>query len=310
MFGEAVSWRPIVSTITPCFKMGRYLQTFLEQLPNQSIFEDLEVFLDLNEPNHEELGTALRFQTLYGPHLQVNVVSKVDPIGVSMNRCIDKSKGELLAIWNIDDLRTNFSLEDQVKTFNESLTTAFVYGPYKVVNKFGQTQGELVDNRKLNTHSFNKGMSAGPFFLFPRSHLAKVGLFDEQFKSGADFDLVQRLLTIGSPVSTRNLLGYYLDEGLGASTRPNSTQPIERTVIEIRYGHLESIDSLYLDSVADYNPSQILISGKWRSMGEVISNYRELRERNSIVFKRNLLRRRLVKRVLKKIVTFNLSLRR
>jgi hypothetical protein len=153
-------------------------------------------------------------------------------------------------------------------------------------------------------------MAAGPFFLFPRSHLKKVGLFDEQFKSGADYDLIQRLLTIGNPASTNNLLGYYLDEGLGASTRPNSLQPVERTVIEIRYGHSASIDPLFLDLVADYNPSKILVAGNWRSMSEVISNYHELRDSNSAAFKKKLLRRRLVKRALKKIIRANFSLRR
>ena len=305
-----MSWKPVVSTITPCFRMGKYLETFLEQLANQSFFEDLEVYLDLNEPTQNELNMALKFQSLYGQHLNVNVVNKVDPIGVSMNRCINKSKGELLAIWNVDDLRTNFSLEDQVRTLNDNSMSSFVYGPYSVVNKFGQTQGKLVDNQNLSSKSFNKGMAAGPFFLFPRSHLGKVGLFDEQFQSGADFDLIQRLLTIGNPISTKNLLGYYLDEGLGASTRPNSLQPIERTVIEIRYGHLEAIDPFYLDSVADYNPSKILVSGKWLAMCEVISNYRELRERNSETFKKNLLRRRVVKRVIKKLIPFNLNLGR
>lgn len=305
-----MSRKPVVSTITPCFRMGKYLQTFLEQLPNQSIFEDIEVFLDLNEPTQSELSTALKFQSLYGPHLHVNVVNKVDPIGVSMNRCIDKSKGELLAVWNVDDLRTNFSLEDQVTTFNKNLMTSFVYGPYSVVNHFGQTQGKLVDNQNLDKKSFNKGMAAGPFFLFPRSHLSKVGPFDEQFKSGADFDLVQRLLTIGSPVSTKNLLGYYLDEGLGASTRPNSLQPIERTVIEIRYGHLESIDSLFLDSIADYDLSKILVAGKWHPMNEVISDYRELRGSNSLAFKKKLLVWQKFKRTLKKLIHVNLSPKR
>ena len=188
--------------------------------------------------------------------------------------------------------------------------TSFVYGPYSVVNHFGQTQGKLVDNQNLDKKSFNKGMAAGPFFLFPRSHLSKVGPFDEQFKSGADFDLVQRLLTIGSPVSTKNLLGYYLDEGLGASTRPNSLQPIERTVIEIRYGHLESIDSLFLDSIADYDLSKILVAGKWHPMNEVISDYRELRGSNSLAFKKKLLVWQKFKRTLKKLIHVNLSPKR
>ena len=33
-----------------------------------------------------------------------------------------------------------------------------------------------------------------------------------------------------------NILGYYLNEGLGQSTKSDSKQPVERTVIELRYG--------------------------------------------------------------------------
>ena len=101
-----------------------------------------------------------------------------------------------------------------------------------------------------------------------------------------------------------------MDEGLGASTRTNSLQPIERTVIEIRYGHLDSVDLLYLDSVADYNPSKMLVDGKWRSMNEVIPNYREIRETNSMAFKKNLIFRQLIKRTFRKLIRLTLSLRR
>jgi hypothetical protein len=281
--------------------MGRYIKTFLEELPQQSIFEDLEVLMDLNEPSEEELRIALKFQALYGPHLKVNVVTKVDPIGVSMNRCIEKSRGELLAIWNVDDLRTKSSIEDQICTMNNVPSSSIVYGPYKIVSSFGQTHGELVDNKDLDPKLFYKGMAAGPFFLFPRKFLSKVGLFDEQFKSGADYDFIQRLLTVGIPTSTKNLLGYYLNEGLGASTRKNSLQPIERTVIEIRYGHIESIDLRYLDSVADYNPSSILLAGEWFEMGSIISNYKEIRDRNSEAFKKKLSNSGLIERFKKKL---------
>ena len=305
-----MAWKPVVSTITPCFRMGKYIETFLEQLPNQKIFEDLEVYLDLNEPTPDELKIALKYQSLYGKHLHVNVVGKVDPIGISMNRCIDKSKGELLAIWNVDDLRTDSSLADQVESLGNMSNASFIYGPYMVVNSFGSIEGKLVDNRKIDRNSFNRGMAAGPFFLFPRSHLSKVGFFDEQLKSGADFDLVQRLLTLGVPSSTTNLLGYYLDEGLGASTRPNSLQPIERTVIEIRYGHINSVDSLYLDSVADYDPSRLLTHGKWHLISSIITNYQELREGNSQEFKKKLLQKRKIKNAFKKLNRIRKSLRR
>ena len=48
------SSKPLVSTITPCFRMKRYLQGFLESLPKQTFFEQLEGMLDHDESTEEE----------------------------------------------------------------------------------------------------------------------------------------------------------------------------------------------------------------------------------------------------------------
>ena len=71
--------------------------------------------------------------------------------------------------------------------------------------------------------------------MFRRSLIKKSGLFDEQFSSGADYDLALRLVRNGKAHFMPDILGYYLNEGLGQSTRPDSKQPIERTAIELRY---------------------------------------------------------------------------
>ena len=134
--------------------MEKYLEVFLERLPHQSLFENVEIFLDLNEPNTNELKIVKKYQKMYGSRLNVHVAKKVDPIGASMNRCINQSKGDFLAIWNVDDLRTHNSLEQQLKTFEEFPNSALVYGPYKVVNEFNSEKGRLVDNQRLSPQKF------------------------------------------------------------------------------------------------------------------------------------------------------------
>ena len=44
-----------VSTITPCYNMGRYMKGFLENLSTQT-HKDLEIVLDHNEPTDEEIN--------------------------------------------------------------------------------------------------------------------------------------------------------------------------------------------------------------------------------------------------------------
>jgi hypothetical protein len=88
-------------------------------------------------------------------------------------------------------------------------------------------------------------------------------------------DLCIRLALHGKAVMTTGQLGYYLNEGLGASTKPNSKQPIERTIIELRYGIYDKIDYDYLPATVRYDvriPS-ILQFGQYHPVSEFVPDY-------------------------------------
>ena len=51
-----------------------------------------------------------------------------------------------------------------------------------------------------------------------------------------------------------------MNEGLGASTRPNSKQPLERTVIELRYGIRILEQRLVAEAQAKYDVENIIIN--------------------------------------------------
>lgn len=243
-----------VSTITPCYKMGKYLKTFLDELPNQTYFDKLEIILDHNEPSEEEKQLVSSYNYHNVNHI---VIDKVDPIGVSMNRCINRAKGEYLCIWNVDDLRTPNSIELMAKTLDDNPDVDFCYGNYIVVSSFKATHGYLVDESGKED-LLTKGMILGPFFMFRKTALQKSGLFDEQLLSGADFDLALRLAFNGKGMHIPEILGFYLNEGLGASTKPNSKQPLERTVIELRYG-LNILEPQYIEDAKKYTIDSISI---------------------------------------------------
>src|SRR5438874_2167561 len=97
--------RKLVSTITPCFRMQRYLPQFLRELPQQTLFNEMEVVLDHNEPKAEEVQLVRQFQAQHPGVIKHTIREKVDPIGISMNRCIREASADYVAIWNVDDLR-------------------------------------------------------------------------------------------------------------------------------------------------------------------------------------------------------------
>jgi GT2 family glycosyltransferase len=208
------------------------MKGFLDNLSTQT-HKDLEIVLDHNDPSDEEVKLVEEYNEQYDNILHIKVEG-VDPIGTSMNRCIEYATGDYLCIWNVDDLRTPDSIEIMAKVLDDNPDVDLVYGNYVIVSKFGETNGQFVD---VEPHipELKEGMILGPFFMFRKSLIKKSGLFDEQLIQGPDYDLALRLVRNGKAHFMPDNLGYYLNEGLGMSTKPDSKQPIERTVIELRY---------------------------------------------------------------------------
>ncbi len=266
----------LVSTITPCFRMKRYLKLFLEELPQQTYFEKLEIVLDHNEPDEEEISWVKNFQNKYPGKLKHIIVNPVEPIGTSMNRCIREASGKYVTIWNVDDLRTPDSIEQQTKLMENDQNIDIVYGDFLIVRSFGAKKGKLVSHKNFPKSYLTTAMIIGPFFMFRKSLCEKAGYFDEQLKQGPDFDLALRLAFNGQAAMAPGLLGYYLDEGKGASTRPDSLRPIENVVIYSRYGLYYKIDNLLYPQATRYNIPYLLQQGNWVHIKNFIPNYDEL----------------------------------
>jgi glycosyltransferase involved in cell wall biosynthesis len=255
-----------VSTITPCFKGERYLEKFLNELPKQTCFDKIEIVLDHNEPTEAELALVANFNAKYPGRLKHIVVNPVDPIGISMNRCIKEASGEYVTIWNIDDLRTPDSIQKQIDFLDSHHNHDVVHGNFVIVNQFGSTHGQYIDHTWTldRPEELVRGMMLGPFFMWRKSLCDKAGYFDEQLKTGADFDLAIRLAMHSKVGMTHGVLGYYLDEGRGASTNGSAKQPVERTVIETRYAILDKIEKQWTlhPLFKDYDPQIIVNFGQ------------------------------------------------
>ena len=172
-----------VSSITPCYNMGKYMEGFLDNLSQQT-HDDLEIVIDHNDPSEKEVKLIEEHNKIFDNIFHIQVEG-VDPIGISMNRCIENASGDYLCIWNVDDLRTSDSIEVMAKTLDDNPDVDFVYGNYYVVPRFGSTEGNLVDESGREDE-LTVGMIIGPFYMFRKSLIEKSKIFDEQLVSGAD----------------------------------------------------------------------------------------------------------------------------
>tara|TARA_B100000123_G_scaffold10828_1_gene8145 strand:+ start:953 stop:1729 length:777 start_codon:yes stop_codon:yes gene_type:complete len=244
-----------VSTITPCYNMSKYMKGFLDNLSTQT-HKDLEIVLDHNEPSDEEINLIEEYNRKHDNIFHIQVEG-LDPIGISMNRCIEFATGDYLCIWNVDDLRTPDSIEVMAKALDDNPDVDFVYGNYTIVPNFGGIDGQYVDESGREDE-LTTGMILGPFFMFRKSLIEKSGVFDEQLIQGADYDLALRLAFNGKGLHLPINLGYYLNEGLGQSTKPDSKQPIERTVIEMRY-NIRVLEPQLMPYTSDYDVENIIV---------------------------------------------------
>jgi glycosyltransferase involved in cell wall biosynthesis len=262
-----------VSTITPCYKMKDYIEIFLERLSRQTFFNRMEVVLDHNEPEKGEVELVRKFQKRYPGRLKHIIVKKVDPIGTSMNRCIHNAKGKFLTIWNVDDLRTDNSIEVQYNQIKRNEKIGFVYGNYTIVKEFGSSQGKFIDHKNFDKSELTKSMILGPFFMFKKSLCKKIGFFDEQLLQGADFDFAIRLALASNGRIVYENLGYYLNAQKGLSTKPNSLQPIEKDLVCMRYGIFEKIERKNIPYFMNYEIKSFLNNKKFLPIKKFYKNY-------------------------------------
>jgi GT2 family glycosyltransferase len=262
-----------VSVISSCYKMGNYLKIFLELLPQQTLFKNIEIVLNHHEPSKKEIELVKKFQKKYPGRLNHLINKSVIPLYSSWNRCIRNSKGKYLAIWNIDDLRTENSLELQYNIIKND-NVGFVYGNYTSVKKFGSKNGFFINHRKFNKFELTRSMILGPFFMFKKNLCNKIGFFDEQFKVAGDFDFAIRLALQSKGKMIKENLGYYLNKN-GLSTRPNSLQPIEKDQICFRYGIFDKIEKKNIPYLLDYNVKNFLYQRKYFSITKFYKKYNQ-----------------------------------
>jgi len=240
-------------------------------LISQTLWTDSELIIVANDPNPVEQKILKNFEQKWPEQVKVIVVPR-EALYASWNRCIQASNADLLAIANVDDIRTPQGLEQQVARLEKWPEASFCYGPFNIVNQFRAVEGRKILPPAFDPVEFTRSMHLGPFFVWRKAVHEKIGYFDEQFRSGGDFDFAIRLAMHGRGVLVDELLGYYLDTGSGLSTG-SDLQPIERTVIELRYGIFDKIDYDFLLEALKYNVSSCYLNGEWHSVSRLVPNY-------------------------------------
>jgi glycosyltransferase involved in cell wall biosynthesis len=262
-----------VSIILSTYKTEKYLERYFQSVCNQTYIANLEVSIVMNDCSLHERTIVEKFRS------KINMIVTEVPresLYASWNRAIVQSSGDLVVTWNADDLRLPDSIERMVSAFKEYPYIGWVYGDFHIVKKFGDYEGVLVKQPDWNFDIATSGAIGGPFFMWRRSLISRIGYFDEQFLSGADFDYTVRLslLSIGKRVA--GTLGYFTNDGSGLSTNKTNLQQIEKTVIQMRYGIYRTIDMYFIPYALNYQIKNIYAFGTTTKIQDLVINYEAL----------------------------------
>ena len=221
-----------VTVILSLYHCKKYLKAYFENVLIQENLNEIELSIVHNSPSLDEKLIIENYKS------KINIkYQEVDRESLykSWNRAIKQSTGKYLVCWNVDDLREKDSISRMVKTLEENKNIGFTYGDFIITKNFGSIEGKYVISSDFKKEIGLTSAIGGPFFMWRKNLIPKVGYFDEQFLSGADLDYTIRLSKVCNGKKTNGLLGYFLNDANGLSTKNIFLQTKERTVIEIRH---------------------------------------------------------------------------
>lgn len=150
---------------------------------------------------------------------------------------------ENYSTWNLDDLQFSSNLLARIKTLNTALVT---YSDFACTNNIIQAYEFHENKTPLPNGTFIKYEETWPnvdlnqkevyyrefkwscFMTVKASVFARIGVFDEAYKSAGDFCFINRCIFYGiKPVKTPGTAGLFLSIGEGISTKPNSPGIVE-----------------------------------------------------------------------------------
>lgn len=264
-----------ISIITSLYRCEAFLESFIHHFFNIINKYECELILVHNDPTENELQIINKFDWT-----DINLTHvKVSREGLysSWNRAIKMAKGNYVAIWNVDDIRTPASLASQKKALDNS-NAVLCYGDFYGTREYGTHKHRLLQYKEFEKIKKSKLRRhiIGCFPMWRKSVHEKVGYFDEQFRLVSDFEFQLRLLPNYKFVKADEVLGYYL-EFVGHKLSSNGfLQNKERTVVEIRYKIYEKVLMHTLPFLSNYRFYYFLNFGEWHKVSNVVPNVKKI----------------------------------
>jgi glycosyltransferase involved in cell wall biosynthesis len=235
---------PKITVFCPIYNAEKYIANFLQDMKNQTIFDDCElIIINANSPQNEDEHIAAFMKE------NKNVVyKKLDYRATVMeteNIALKMSKGEFFAQSCVDDAHAPDYLETLAKhlyfTADVDLVYADCYQTPQPLETFenNSSNGQRYDH-SLNTFSCENMIKClpGPMPMWKKNIHERCGYFNEEMAHAGDWEMFLRMVETGSKFKKvdRPLgLYYYNTEGLSTGVEHAETRTKEEATVFFKY---------------------------------------------------------------------------
>ena len=230
--------KPRVSIITSVFNGNDFIEGFLEDIVQESIFAECELILiNANSPGNEE-PIIKKYLDLYPNIIYIRLPSDPGLYDV-WNLGITVASADFITNANLDDRRNHRSCEIQAQALEEDSSVDLVYGDFLIT----YTPNQTFENNTYRWIFINPEFKPelmyhnipGPQPMWRKSIHEKAGYFDATFFSGGDWEMWLRAIRYGSVFKKIPdfITGLYYDNPKGLSTDQDEHK-VQRRVIEMQ----------------------------------------------------------------------------
>lgn len=205
---------PRVSIITSLFKGDDFIESFMREIVQQTIFDQCElIIINANSPGNEE-ETILPYLERY---LNIRYIKLEQDPGIYgvWNMAIEMAHGEYIVNANVDDGFTYEALEKKVKTLDENPDIDVVYSDFywvkSPVSSFYTIKDATVCHKmdfSLRALAMESLPNCHP--MWRKSMHEKYGYFDATYFSTGDYEMWIRAALQGSKFKRiPEILGFF-----------------------------------------------------------------------------------------------------
>jgi len=249
----------LVTVGVPVYNGEKYIRETLKSIVNQT-YKNIEIIVSDNVSDDNTVKIVKKLMK-EDNRIKLNINSENLGFSGNLNKLIELSNSEYIAIYHADDIYEKNIIEEQVKHLKENPKLAGCFTLGRVINGKGEIQNRdyfiyyertLPSNLVVNLDFFVKKMcERGNLFICPTSMIKKsvykeLGGFNTNIKYIEDQDMWTRILEkYNLGIIKKELINYRIHENQGSNYYSNKKR--QELSVDVKY-----MDG-YLDKNLEFN---------------------------------------------------------